>query len=224
MGKKADKKDEKKAEKKAEKKLAKLAAMPTIDQQYLLTTKQMAEFVARGFLRFDELVPDAINQDAMAEFDAGTTKSAPAGTPLSQCYPPESAVGRLLALPQIQGIIYSLVGPEPAFDHQAIHVRQPNEGKAQGMHGDSIIDTRLHFDIQLMYFPTMCRWRWGGRWLSLAANIAASTRWTLPAIRTSRGRFRWSARRGRSWSCIMASGIVAARTRRIRSVICSRCG
>lgn len=153
MGKKADKKDEKKAEKKAEKKLAKKAAVPTVDQQYLLNTKQMAEFVARGFLRFDELVPEAINQDAMAEFDAGTTKSAPAGTPLSQCYPPESAVGRLLALPQIQGIIHSLVGPDPAFDHQAIHVRQPNEGKAQGMHGDSIIDTRLHFDIQLMYFP-----------------------------------------------------------------------
>ena len=41
-----------------------------VDKKYLLTTKQMAEFVARGFLRFDELVPDEINQAAMAEFDA----------------------------------------------------------------------------------------------------------------------------------------------------------
>ena len=35
----------------------------------------------------------------------------------------------------------------------ATAVRQPRQGSAQGLHGDSIIDTRMHFDIQLMYFP-----------------------------------------------------------------------
>ena len=124
-----------------------------IDKKYLLTTAQMAEFVARGFLRFDELVPEAINRDVMAAFDAGGIDAAPAGTPLSHCYPQPSPIGAMLRIPKIQGIIHSLVGPDPLFDHHAIHVRQPNEGKAQGMHGDSIIDTRLHFDIQLMYFP-----------------------------------------------------------------------
>ena len=119
-----------------------------IDKKYLLTTAQMAEFVARGFLRFDELVPEAINRDVMAAFDAGGIDAAPAGTPLSHCYPQPSPIGAMLRIPKIQGIIHSLVGP----DH-ASHVRQPNEGKAQGMHGDSIIDTRMHFDIQLMYFP-----------------------------------------------------------------------
>jgi hypothetical protein len=59
----------------------------------------------------------------------------------------------MLRMPQIEGVIYSLVGPDPLFDHQAVHVRQPNEDSAQGMHGDSIIDTRMAFDIQLMYFP-----------------------------------------------------------------------
>jgi len=124
-----------------------------IDKKYLLTTAQMAEFVARGFLRFDELVPEAINRDVMAAFDAGGIDAAPAGTPLSHCYPQPSPIGAMLRIPKIQGIIHSLVGPDPLFDHHAIHVRQPNEGKAQGMHGDSIIDTRMHFDIQLMYFP-----------------------------------------------------------------------
>jgi len=124
-----------------------------IDKKYLLTTAQMAEFVARGFLRFDELVPVAINRDVMAAFDAGGIDAAPAGTPLSHCYPQPSPIGAMLRIPKIQGIIHSLVGPDPLFDHHAIHVRQPNEGKAQGMHGDSIIDTRMHFDIQLMYFP-----------------------------------------------------------------------
>jgi ribosomal protein S27AE len=124
-----------------------------IDKQYLLNSKQMASFVARGFLRFDELVPTSINDAVMAEIDAGTIKAAPAGTPLSHCYPEPSTIGQMLRMPEIQGIIQSLVGPDPLFDHHAVHVRQPNEGQAQGMHGDSIIDTRMHFDIQLMYFP-----------------------------------------------------------------------
>jgi len=124
-----------------------------IEKKHLLNSKQMASFVARGFLRFDERVPQSINDAVMAEIDAGTIKAAPAGTPLSQCYPEPSALGRMLRMPEIQGIIQSLVGPDPLFDHHAIHVRQANEGQAQGMHGDSIIDTRMHFDVQLMYFP-----------------------------------------------------------------------
>ncbi len=124
-----------------------------LDKKHLLNSNQMASFVARGFLRFDELVPSAINDAVMAEIDAGTIKAAPAGTPLSQCYPEPSALGHMLRMPEIQGIIQSLVGPDPLFDHHAVHVRQANEGQAQGMHGDSIIDTRMHFDVQLMYFP-----------------------------------------------------------------------
>ncbi len=124
-----------------------------VNKAYLLNTKQMATFVAKGFLRFDELVPPEINAAVMSEIDGGDIASAVAGTPLSQCYPPPSAIGQMLRMPQIEGIIQSLVGPDPLFDHQAVHVRQPNEDSAQGMHGDSIIDTRMHFDIQLMYFP-----------------------------------------------------------------------
>ena len=124
-----------------------------IDKQYLLNSKQMASFVARGFLRFDELVPAAVNEAVMAEIDAGSIKAAPAGTPLSACYPEPSSIGHMLRMPEVQGIIQSLVGPDPLFDHHAVHVRQANEGAAQGMHGDSIIDTRMHFDVQLMYFP-----------------------------------------------------------------------
>lgn len=124
-----------------------------VDKQYLLNSRQMATFVAKGFLRFDELVPAAINEAVMAEIDTGSIQAAPAGTPLSHCYPEPSAIGRMLRLPEVQGIIQSLVGPDPLFDHHAVHVRQPNEDSAQGLHGDSIIDTRMHFDIQLMYFP-----------------------------------------------------------------------
>lgn len=121
-------------------------------KQHLLTNHQMAQFVARGFLRFDELVPDELNKAVMAEIDAGGIKGAPSGTPLSQCYS-GSTIRTLLDMPEIQGIIQSLVGSDPLFDHDAVHVREPNQGSAQGMHADSIIDTRLDFDIQIMYFP-----------------------------------------------------------------------
>ena len=123
-----------------------------MDKEYLLNSHQMAEFVARGFLRFDELVPDDINQAVMREIDEDAIHGAPAGTPLSQCYDGTS-IRRMLDLPQIQGLIHSLVGADPLFDHDALHVREPNQGRAQGLHADSIIDLRSHFDVQIMYFP-----------------------------------------------------------------------
>lgn len=126
--------------------------MSTVGKKYLLTTRQMATFAAQGLLRFDELIPNDLNKAIMAEFDAGVP-THPAGTPLSDCYPEPSALGHMLRRPEVQGIIQSLVGPGSLFDHHAIHIRQPRENAAQGMHGDSIIDTRMHFDIQLMYFP-----------------------------------------------------------------------
>ncbi len=127
--------------------------MRTVDQDLLLTTNQMASFAARGFLRFDNLVPDSVNRKVMALFDQGPVVRPVAGQPLSVTYPPDSPLDELMQLPAIQGIVQSLVGPDPLFDHHAVHIRQPQEGKAQGLHGDSIIDTRMHFDIQLMYFP-----------------------------------------------------------------------
>lgn len=123
-----------------------------VDKKFLLNSKQMASFVSRGFLRFDDLIPQDLNERAMREIDAGVPAAA-AGTPLSQCYPSPSVLGDILRMPEIEGIIYSLVGPDPLFDHQAVHVREPNEDSAQHMHGDSTIDLRMHFDIQLMYFP-----------------------------------------------------------------------
>src|SRR5512139_3825088 len=95
-----------------------------------LDSRQMASFVARGFLRFDAVVPDAINQQFLDEVgrppsargeklmkaygrllaESGIPAVA-AGTPLADAYAPDSALGRLLALPAVRGIVESLVGP-----------------------------------------------------------------------------------------------------------------
>ena len=123
-----------------------------VDKTHLLNSRQMASFAARGFLRFEALIPPELNERAMREID-GDVPSAPAGTPLARCYPPPSVLGEILRSPEIAGIIYSLVGPDPLFDHQYVHVREPREEAAQHLHGDSTIDLRMHFDMQLMYFP-----------------------------------------------------------------------
>jgi hypothetical protein len=59
----------------------------------------------------------------------------------------------MIRLPQVQGIIQSLVGPDPLYDHHAMHRVSPGHLEGQHWHADAIIDTRQHFDIQLFYFP-----------------------------------------------------------------------
>ncbi|MCE2472302.1 MAG: phytanoyl-CoA dioxygenase family protein [Anaerolineae bacterium] len=157
-----------------------------INKKHHLSSTQMAEFVARGFLRFDELVPDEINQAVMRGIDRQEIKGHRAGTPLSQCYH-GTPIRRLLDMPQIQGLIASLVGEDPLFDHDAIHVREPNEGKAQGLHADSIIDCRSHFDIQLMYFPHDVPLEMGGTLLLPGSHFRRVNEMDVAAYQNMRG-------------------------------------
>ncbi len=145
-----------------------------------LTTREMAQFVLNGFLRFDSLVPDSINQRvleelrdlhavkmriAMESFGLDPDRAAEAPnhrvqhpeslTPLSACYPAPSVVGEMLRLPQVQGIIESLVGADPLFDHDFIHYIAAGSTQGQHLHVDAVIDSRHpSFDIQLFYYPT----------------------------------------------------------------------
>ena len=122
------------------------------DNKDLLNSKQMANFVADGYLRFDELVPAKLNEAAHAEMEAGSIATKGAGTVLDETWSENSAVGEVFRLPEIRGIIHSLVGPTPLYDHHAIHVVRPNRKTGQTWHADAIIDLRLHFDVQFFYF------------------------------------------------------------------------
>ena len=122
-------------------------------KKHLLDSLQMAQFSALGVLRFDELVPDELNATAHKEMAERSPARLPYGTPLSECYPAPSAIGAVIRLPQIQGIIQSLVGPNPLYDHHNVHTLPAKQESAQIIHGDGVIDTRMHFDIQLFYFP-----------------------------------------------------------------------
>lgn len=144
-----------------------------------LTTQQMATFAARGFLKFDGVIPDEINQQFLK--DVGSPSDLPdslrghyekirqsstvpvvrAGTPLCEAYPADSALARLVSNPIVAGAIESLVGLDCTFDHHFLHMTFPEDRypeamrpiRSQDTHQDSTIDPRQAFDIQIFYFP-----------------------------------------------------------------------
>ncbi|MGW2518937.1 phytanoyl-CoA dioxygenase family protein [Streptomyces sp. NPDC001617] len=125
--------------------------MPTTRQ--LLSSAQVARFVAHGFLRLDGVVPREFNEEAPGVFAAGLP-SVPYGTPVRKAFPEGSFARRLLELPAVAGALESLVGPDPTVDHHHVHTREPREGSAQPLHADALIDVRPDaFDVQLMYYP-----------------------------------------------------------------------
>ncbi len=142
--------------------------MPASDHR--LTTPEMAEFVATGILRFDAIIPADINERVVAELESlFRAKIAPmlgqpepplpferpeSLTPLSECYASESVLGEYLRLPQVQGIIRSLVGSAPIYDHDFVHHLPAGSTYEQHLHVDAVVDSEdPTFDIQLFYFP-----------------------------------------------------------------------
>ena len=130
----------------------------TADRSQLLTTREMAQFAASGMLAFEAIVPEALNEAALVELrEWGATpfhRPTPASlSPLSQCYVSSAAIGAVLRLPAVVGVIESLVGRDPLFDHDFVHLRRPHDPIDQRLHADAIIDPTTAFDIQLFYFP-----------------------------------------------------------------------
>jgi hypothetical protein len=120
-----------------------------------LTSVQMANFAADGFLIFPEFVPAEINAEAMREIDEKLVPShyEKSGRTLSGLWTESKGFGAMWRLPQVAGLIESLVGPEPLYDHHAFHKVGPHHVDGQIWHADNIIDPREHFDIQLFYYP-----------------------------------------------------------------------
>lgn len=127
----------------------------------LLTTAQVAEFVARGVLTLPAVVPDDINQDAMEElgqilatWGSPERPNAPSsGQPFDDLYPEPSAIGRMLRLPAIEGALRSLLGPGSVFDHDFVHHNPAGSPFGQPLHQDAMVDLTTAFDVQLFYFP-----------------------------------------------------------------------
>ncbi|MCA1595649.1 MAG: phytanoyl-CoA dioxygenase family protein [Chloroflexi bacterium] len=113
-----------------------------VDRRYLLTAAQMAQFTVDGFLLFDGFVPRELNEAVYADQVAGKGH-----------WNQSEATRQVFELPQVKGILQSLLGKNPVYDHSALHIVGPQQHGAQFWHADSIIDTRPYaFDVQTMYF------------------------------------------------------------------------
>lgn len=141
------------------------------DNTIKLTTRDMATFASRGFVRLDAVVPQDLNHRFLEELDRTFARDKPkngstmpavaAGTEILSGLSEDTILGQVLRLPRVQGAIESLVGPNSLLDHHFVHVLPPaskieaagRPANAQHLHQDSTIDVREAFDIQLFYYP-----------------------------------------------------------------------
>ena len=144
-----------------------------IDTLNLLTTSQVAEFAAKGCLRFDGLIDSDLNQEFLDLFaeDIGSDDryvnrvipNCKPGTYVSQAFPQDHPLSKILAQPVVAGTLKSLIGTNPIFDHHHVHMTFPNRSRVQTNHQDSTIDLRSkNFDIQMIYFPHEVNDKMGG--------------------------------------------------------------
>ena len=144
-----------------------------IDTLNLLTTSQVAEFAAKGCLRFDGLIDSDLNQEFLDLFaeDIGSDDryvnrvipNCKPGTYVSQAFPQDHPCSKILAQPVVAGTLKSLMGTNPIFDHHHVHMTFPNRSRVQTNHQDSTIDLRSkNFDIQMIYFPHEVNDKMGG--------------------------------------------------------------
>jgi hypothetical protein len=118
------------------------ASAGRVEKEHLLTAKQMAQFVADGYLAFEGFVPEELNEAVYADQQAGRGH-----------WSQSQATRAVFDWLPVKGILQSLVGAYSVYDHSALHVVGPQQHGAQVWHADSIIDSRpLAFDVQAMYF------------------------------------------------------------------------
>ena len=119
----------------------------------LISSIDMVKFLTSGYLMFEEIIPKDLCKKCRDEM--GNYKGYyNVGTPFEQTWPKDTAIGKAFRLPSVQGIIQSLIGQEPLYDHHAEHYLAAGQLKGPDMHQDSVIDFRNnYFDIQLSFFP-----------------------------------------------------------------------
>ena len=134
-------------------------------REHLLSSKQMAQFVASGYVRIEGMVPEDLSRACLEEMRHNRGYLA-VGTPFEETWPKGTALGEAFRLPRVQGLIHSLVGPEPLYDHHFPHLTRAEETRGPNMHQDSVIDFREnYFDVQLSLFPVDTTDEMGGTFL-----------------------------------------------------------
>lgn len=127
------------------------------ENTHKLNNRQMVDFVSNGFIRMDEIIPEALCQEILEEVKSRKNRViwAEKHESVYHAFDEASVLGKLLRLPRMQGTIESLVGANPRFDHFATHLTPARTRKRTDIHQDAQYDRRPYaFDIQISIFPT----------------------------------------------------------------------
>jgi len=130
----------------------------------LLTSKELARFVARGFLRFDALLGAEACAALLEDVESGRHgRGCHYGSRLSEAWPEAAGIRAIFADERVRGIVESLLGRDPIYDHHCPHVTQPGQRSGENLHQDAVYDPRpFAFDLQLPIFPQETRPEMGG--------------------------------------------------------------
>ncbi len=74
--------------------------------EHLLSATQMAQFVASGYLKFEDMVPRDLCDACLGEMQHNNGYLA-VGTPFEETWPKGTALGDAFRLPQVRGLIHS---------------------------------------------------------------------------------------------------------------------
>jgi len=170
----------------------------------LLSSIEMAEFVAHGLLTFEGVVPEAINERAVAEIEElhrtwGTScrRHTPTqGAPWQDAYERDSAFAQMLSVPIVAGAITSLVGRNAGFDHDSANIRPAKSGAAQFLHADAVVDVSTAFDIQVFYFPAIVDPDGGGTGYIRGSHLRIVNESDIARYHHLIGERQWSGRAG----------------------------
>ena len=133
--------------------------------EHLISSKDMARFVSTGYLKYEDMVPEDLCRASRVEMQNFGGYLA-VGTPFEQTWPMDTALGEVFRLPKVKGLIHSLIGPDPLYDHHFPHLTKAHQMVGPDMHQDSVIDFRRnYFDIQLSFFPADTPDEMGGTFL-----------------------------------------------------------
>ncbi|MAH61987.1 MAG: hypothetical protein CMN54_00775, partial [SAR324 cluster bacterium] len=101
-----------------------------MEKLILLNSIQMAEFAAKGCLRFDGLINESLNTEFLDLFpvdiglnDKHVNKLIPNCKPgelLSNAFPINHPISKILDNPVVAGTLKSLMGTNPIFDHHHV--------------------------------------------------------------------------------------------------------
>ena len=146
------------------------------------------------------------------------------GTPVEETWSKGTALGDAFRLPQVKGLIHSLVGPDPLYDHHAAHFMGAQQMVGPNTHQDSVIDFREnYFDIQLSLFPADTPDEMGGTFLIPGTQFRNVRTGEITIYQHMRGKIWATCKAGAMyvWNTRVWHG--ARATTPIRTVSCPSC-